>query len=239
MQYLNRAMHEKGYQESSVDKYSTTTQLCRSHQSSSSCDLQVRRLSRPSQGIMVFRHDDSAGHHIKNSVGPFRHDESSDRSQRAKECSSQRNQAQYSTTQLSKKLKMERNHLPKAAKEHKNYDSTIAEIHEHCNNFVLPKYGDSTLQTSINRTLQRRRSQRYQSCSKRQRKTTAIDGIRVRMNSTNRGLSGMKIKNIRSHSLASNLKTRYDIVLPLTTPYLISTSTTVFCSLFAAIQENT
>ncbi|KZV25230.1 hypothetical protein F511_27568 [Dorcoceras hygrometricum] len=54
MQYLNRAMQEKGYQESSVDK-STMTQLCRSHQSSSSCDLQVRRLSRPSQGSVVFR----------------------------------------------------------------------------------------------------------------------------------------------------------------------------------------
>ncbi|KZV15644.1 hypothetical protein F511_33588 [Dorcoceras hygrometricum] len=38
-----------GYQESSVDKKkSTTTQLCRSHQSSSSCD---------------FRYDDSADHH--------------------------------------------------------------------------------------------------------------------------------------------------------------------------------
>ncbi|KZV49146.1 hypothetical protein F511_43046 [Dorcoceras hygrometricum] len=35
-----------------------------SHQSSS-CDLQVRRLSRPSQGSVVFRRNDSAGHHIK------------------------------------------------------------------------------------------------------------------------------------------------------------------------------
>ncbi|KZV29239.1 hypothetical protein F511_36646 [Dorcoceras hygrometricum] len=64
MQYLNRAKHEKGNQESSVDK-STTTQLCRSHQSSLSCDLQVRRLSLPSQGSVVFGHDDSAGHQIK------------------------------------------------------------------------------------------------------------------------------------------------------------------------------
>ncbi|KZV15637.1 hypothetical protein F511_38112 [Dorcoceras hygrometricum] len=45
MQYLNRAMHEKGYQESSV-----------------------RRLSRPSQGSVVFRHNDSAGHHIKTAL---------------------------------------------------------------------------------------------------------------------------------------------------------------------------
>ncbi|KZV24531.1 hypothetical protein F511_17939 [Dorcoceras hygrometricum] len=88
MQYLNRAMHEKGYQESSVDK-STTTQLCRSHQSSSSCDLQVRRLRRPSQGSVVWN-DDSGGHHIKNNVGPFRRDDSVGRSQRAKEFSSQR-----------------------------------------------------------------------------------------------------------------------------------------------------
>ncbi|KZV47359.1 hypothetical protein F511_35630 [Dorcoceras hygrometricum] len=126
MQYLNRAMHEKGYQESSVDKYSTTTQLCRSHQSSSSCDLQ-------------------------------------------------------STTQLSTKLKMERNHLPKAAKEPKNYGSTIAKIHEHCNNFVFPKSGDSSLQTGINRTLQRRQAQRYQSCSKRRRKTTTTTEIGFRL----------------------------------------------------------
>ncbi|KZV51519.1 coiled-coil domain-containing protein 124 [Dorcoceras hygrometricum] len=32
---------------------------------------------------------------------------------------------------------MERNHLPKAAKEQKNYGSTIAKTLEHCNNFVL------------------------------------------------------------------------------------------------------
>ncbi|KZV53537.1 inactive protein kinase [Dorcoceras hygrometricum] len=60
MQYLNRAMHEKGYQESSV-----------------------RRLSRTSQGIVVFRYNDSAGHHIKNNVGPFRHNDSAGRSQRS------------------------------------------------------------------------------------------------------------------------------------------------------------
>ncbi|KZV45043.1 protease Do-like 7 [Dorcoceras hygrometricum] len=39
-----------------------------SHQSSSSCDLQVRRLGRPSQGSVVFRHDDSTGHHIKTAL---------------------------------------------------------------------------------------------------------------------------------------------------------------------------
>ncbi|KZV39504.1 hypothetical protein F511_36664 [Dorcoceras hygrometricum] len=149
MQYLNRAMHAKGYQESSVDK-STTTQLRRSHQSSSSCDLQVRRLSGPSQGSVVFRHDDSADHHIKNSVGPFRRDDSAGRSQRAKEFSSQRNQAQYGciTTQLSTKIKMERNHLPKAANEQKNYGSTIAKTHEHYNNFALLNSRDSSLQTA-------------------------------------------------------------------------------------------
>ncbi|KZV38468.1 hypothetical protein F511_35828 [Dorcoceras hygrometricum] len=142
-------MHEQGYQESSVDK-STTSQLCRSHQSSSSCDLQVRRLSRPSQGIVVFRHDDSAGHHIKNSVGPFRRDDSACGSQRAKEFISQMNQAQYSTTQLSMKLKMETNHLSKAAKEQTNYGSTIEKIHEHFNNFALLKSGNSSLQTGTN-----------------------------------------------------------------------------------------
>ncbi|KZV25228.1 hypothetical protein F511_27566 [Dorcoceras hygrometricum] len=51
---------------------------------------EVRRLGRPSQGSVVFRHDDSAGHHIKNNIGPFRRDDSACRSQCAKEFSSQR-----------------------------------------------------------------------------------------------------------------------------------------------------
>ncbi|KZV37083.1 hypothetical protein F511_16349 [Dorcoceras hygrometricum] len=47
MQYLNRAMHEQGYQESLVDKKkSTTTQLCISH-----------------HHLVIFRCDDSADHH--------------------------------------------------------------------------------------------------------------------------------------------------------------------------------
>ncbi|KZV22371.1 (RS)-norcoclaurine 6-O-methyltransferase-like [Dorcoceras hygrometricum] len=45
---------------------------------------EVRRLSRPSQGSVVFRQDDSAGHHIKNNVGPFRRDDSAGRSQRVR-----------------------------------------------------------------------------------------------------------------------------------------------------------
>ncbi|KZV18114.1 hypothetical protein F511_28614 [Dorcoceras hygrometricum] len=55
-----------------------------------------------------------------------------------------------STTQLSTKLKMKRNHSPKAAKEQTNYGSTIAKIHEHCNNFALLKSVNSSLQTGIN-----------------------------------------------------------------------------------------
>ncbi|KZV20977.1 beta-glucosidase 18-like [Dorcoceras hygrometricum] len=77
---LPKPIQTKVYQETSVGKHSTTTQLCRSHQSSSSCDLHVRRLSRPSQGSVVFRHNDSAGHHIQKNVGPFRHDDSAGRS---------------------------------------------------------------------------------------------------------------------------------------------------------------
>ncbi|KZV50176.1 hypothetical protein F511_19268 [Dorcoceras hygrometricum] len=42
----------------------------------------VRRLSRTSQSIVVFRRNDSAGHHIKINVGAFRHDDSAGRSQR-------------------------------------------------------------------------------------------------------------------------------------------------------------
>ncbi|KZV44320.1 hypothetical protein F511_18870 [Dorcoceras hygrometricum] len=44
--------------------------------------------------VVVFRRDDSVSHHNSN-VGPFRHDYSAGRSQRAKEYSSQGNQAQY------------------------------------------------------------------------------------------------------------------------------------------------
>ncbi|KZV35349.1 plasminogen activator inhibitor 1 RNA-binding protein-like [Dorcoceras hygrometricum] len=68
IQYFKRAMHE-GYHESSV-----------------------RRLNRPSP--VVFRHDDSAGHHNSN-VRPFRHEDSAGRSQRTKGFSSQGNQDQY------------------------------------------------------------------------------------------------------------------------------------------------
>ncbi|KZV50632.1 hypothetical protein F511_25591 [Dorcoceras hygrometricum] len=139
----------KGYQESSVGKHSTTTQLCRSHQSSSSCDLQVRRLSRPSQGSVVFRYNDSAGHHIKNNVGPFRHGDSAGRSQRVKGFSFQKNQAQYlnrsyrnrgaatNSSLLPNQLlnELNRSHYllkSKAVKEQRNYLSTVAKTHEHC-----------------------------------------------------------------------------------------------------------
>ncbi|KZV18658.1 hypothetical protein F511_41189 [Dorcoceras hygrometricum] len=98
------------------------------------CGIQARRLSRPPH---------------QNSVGPLRHDESAVQSQRAKEFSSQRNQAKYSTTQLSTKLKMERNQLPKTSKEQKNYGSTIMKIHEHCNKFMLLKSDDASLQTAV------------------------------------------------------------------------------------------
>ncbi|KZV58060.1 hypothetical protein F511_42595 [Dorcoceras hygrometricum] len=125
------------------------------------------------------QHDDSSGHDTSN-VGPFRHDGSVGRSQRAKGFISKGNQAQYllppkissklstnspfksaaspahgetqqSTIQLSLKLKMGKNHLPKAAKEQKNYWSTITKRYEHCNYFMLLKSGDSGIQTGINR----------------------------------------------------------------------------------------
>ncbi|KZV29449.1 hypothetical protein F511_29293 [Dorcoceras hygrometricum] len=46
---------------------------------------------------VVFSHDDSAGHHNIN-VGPFRHDDSTGRSQRAKEFRSQENQTTTNST---------------------------------------------------------------------------------------------------------------------------------------------
>ncbi|KZV18960.1 hypothetical protein F511_28066 [Dorcoceras hygrometricum] len=82
-------MHE-GYQESLVGK-STKTQLCRSHHHHPvifRCDD-----SADHHRAVVFRRDDLVGHHNSN-IGPFRHDDSAGRSQRAREFSSQGNQAQ-------------------------------------------------------------------------------------------------------------------------------------------------
>ncbi|KZV40212.1 hypothetical protein F511_27598 [Dorcoceras hygrometricum] len=84
--------------------------------------------------IVVFRHDDSAGHHINIHVGPFRHDGSASRSLRVKEFSSQEDQAQYlpqlyrALSSSKSKLRSVRNHLPKAAQERKNHWTTIAKI---------------------------------------------------------------------------------------------------------------
>ncbi|KZV48899.1 hypothetical protein F511_16815 [Dorcoceras hygrometricum] len=135
MQYIYRAMHERSYQESSVaNQNSTTTQLCKSHQSSSSCDLQVRRLSRPSQGSVVFRHNDSADHHIKTTL-----DLSGTTTQLVDhnmqwEFSFQRKSGSISPQKLSRGYyKLE----SKAVEEEKNYWSTIAKTHEHCNYFAL------------------------------------------------------------------------------------------------------
>ncbi|KZV15562.1 hypothetical protein F511_16632 [Dorcoceras hygrometricum] len=83
MQYLNRAMHEQGYQESSVDKAQrlSCADLINNHH----LVIFWYDESADHHKAVVFRHDDSAGHHIKSSVGPFRSDDSADRSQRAKD----------------------------------------------------------------------------------------------------------------------------------------------------------
>ncbi|KZV30467.1 aberrant pollen transmission 1 (ISS) [Dorcoceras hygrometricum] len=185
-------MHEQGYQESSIDEAQrlSCADIINHHLVIFRCDD-----SSDHHKAMVFRHDDSSGHHLATLDLSGATTQPVDRN--VPRNSALKGIRFNSTTQPSTKLKMERNHLPKAAKEHTNYGSTVAKIHKHCNNFALHNSDDSSLQTGINRTLKRRRAQRYQSCSKRQRKTTAIDGNRVRMNNTNRGLSGMKIRNIR------------------------------------------
>ncbi|KZV27908.1 lipoprotein [Dorcoceras hygrometricum] len=96
----------------------------------------VRRLSRPSQGIVVFGRNDSAGHHIKSNVGPFRHDDSAGRSQRAMGIQlSKEIKLNIALLSSHTKLKSVKNHLPKAVKEQKNYWSTIAKTLEHSYNF--------------------------------------------------------------------------------------------------------
>ncbi|KZV32151.1 hypothetical protein F511_29749 [Dorcoceras hygrometricum] len=68
------------------------TQLCRNHH-----HRVIFRCndSADHHRVVVFRPADSADHHIKSNVGPFSHDDSASRSQRAKEISSQKDQAQY------------------------------------------------------------------------------------------------------------------------------------------------
>ncbi|KZV36102.1 hypothetical protein F511_19603 [Dorcoceras hygrometricum] len=93
MDNANHNSPKQGYQESSVDKaqrLSCEDLINHHHLVIFRCDD-----SADHHKAMVFRHDNSAGHHIKSSVGPFRLDDSADRSQREKELSSQRNQAQY------------------------------------------------------------------------------------------------------------------------------------------------
>ncbi|KZV41820.1 DEAD-box ATP-dependent RNA helicase 16-like [Dorcoceras hygrometricum] len=127
MQYFQRAMHE-GYQESSVGK----AQRLSCAESNFVIFRNLRSVSHHS--VVVFRHDYSAGHHINISVGPFRHDGSTDRSQRTKEISSQEDQAQYlfqiyrALSNSKSKLKSIKNHLLKAAKERKNYLPEFAKI---------------------------------------------------------------------------------------------------------------
>ncbi|KZV35903.1 hypothetical protein F511_36138 [Dorcoceras hygrometricum] len=94
-QHRSTPAHEpdRGYQESSVYKaqrLSCADLINHHHLVIFRCDEAADHHKE-----VVFRHDDSAGHHIKSIVGPFTREDSTGRSQRAKELSSQWNQAQY------------------------------------------------------------------------------------------------------------------------------------------------
>ncbi|KZV33010.1 fringe-related family protein [Dorcoceras hygrometricum] len=153
MQYFKREMHE-GYQESSVGK----AQRLSCPESNPVIFRYDRSVTHHS--VVVFRHDNSAGHHINISVGPFRHDGSTGRSQRTNTTTTSADltgihgtaaysnmllyQLTINSTEDAYKLKF------KAAKERKNSRSEFSTVFEHCNHFVLLQHVDSKLQTDIN-----------------------------------------------------------------------------------------
>ncbi|KZV47013.1 hypothetical protein F511_30005 [Dorcoceras hygrometricum] len=158
MQYLNRAMHEKGYQESSVDKAQRL-----------SCEDLINH-----HHLVIFRCDDSADHHkavwysgtttqptttsktVLDLSGAMTQpaDHNVQRNSALKEIRlniSYKNEGrsnQLKSTALAAARRTQQKPLPKAAKEQKNYGSTITKTHEHCNNFALLKSADSSLQTN-------------------------------------------------------------------------------------------
>ncbi|KZV32724.1 hypothetical protein F511_16401 [Dorcoceras hygrometricum] len=121
--------------------------------------------------VVVFRHDDSAGHHNSN-VGPFRHGDSARRSQRTKESSSQGNQAHSTSTDHAGR---ESNSRPKSSTHQllKNSDGKCLQAqiqscqrteeplnnnHEDartCNYFVLLQLFDLKLQTGQSKALRK------------------------------------------------------------------------------------
>ncbi|KZV47535.1 hypothetical protein F511_29564 [Dorcoceras hygrometricum] len=122
MQYIYRAMHERA---------------TKNHRCDDSADHH--------KGSVVFRHNDSAGHHININIniniGPFKHYDSAGRSQHPRQLS-----RSYS------KLKS------KAVKEQKsNYWSTIAKTLNHYSNFTFLKCGYSSLQTVLVTTKESKR----------------------------------------------------------------------------------
>ncbi|KZV17680.1 hypothetical protein F511_18138 [Dorcoceras hygrometricum] len=96
------------------------------------------------------------------------------------------------------KLITRRNHLLKSSKGTEELLVNNREYIELFNYFLLPQLVDSGLHNGINRKILRRRAQRHQSCSIRRRKSSAIYGKRVRVNSKGFEALGKKIKNIGS-----------------------------------------
>ncbi|KZV18465.1 hypothetical protein F511_42967 [Dorcoceras hygrometricum] len=180
---------------------STTTQLCKYHHPPAifMCDD-----SADHRRTMVFRHDDSTGHHNSN-VGPFRHNDSAGRSHRGKGIQLTRESGsishrpeQFNTKEYPKadikaaKSSLIRtsttsntstdyagrnsNSLLKSTKGQKNHRTTIVKMLE-------------TATTSCSFNLSNQVSKLVSIERPRGDELSATNGNRVRMNSTNRGFS--------------------------------------------------
>ncbi|KZV58328.1 hypothetical protein F511_31406 [Dorcoceras hygrometricum] len=136
-------------------------------------DLQVQH-SADHHSSMVFRRYTSAGHHLDDSIGPFR------------------------TNQLKSKLKTRRNHLLESSKGTEELSTGILNSSRTLQPLRAPSTCRIGSPNCMNQKILRRRAQLHQSCSKRRRKSTAISRNRVRMNSKGFEALEKKIRNIGS-----------------------------------------
>ncbi|KZV46680.1 disease resistance protein [Dorcoceras hygrometricum] len=156
---------------------------------------------------VVFRHNQSVGHHYDDSVGPFRHDTSVCRSQRGSILAAQLVPSilkfyldrSYSVTEIPAystsflhwsrptQQGLPRSSNPEANTNRRLLYSAVARTHKSAAPSRFSSNVNSSHLTGINRKRNSRRAQRHQSRSKPRRKSMTINRIRLRMNSIYRG----------------------------------------------------
>ncbi|KZV19724.1 hypothetical protein F511_34953 [Dorcoceras hygrometricum] len=141
---------------------------------------------------VVFRHNQSVGHHFDDSVVPFRHDTSVCRSQRGSLSGMTASIAQtaYSLVTAHTTGGTVRELNPEAHTHRRTLYSTVAKTHQLTASLRSLSNVEPGFLTGINRKIKSRRALRQQSCSKQRRKSTEIYRRRVRMNSNYRGFTG-------------------------------------------------